>query len=175
MLLATMQGAAMFSDRHSRGIRRLVVLRRAAVALGVASAFALAPIAAQAADTNSTGTLTAGALSNTAPAITPFTATLTGVNQTVDTAVGAWDVNDATGASPGYTVTVSAGAPSINATSLAGSLGLTWLTLTPTTATADPSNPAPASTHPVATATPQALGATAATIDSAAVNTGSGE
>lgn len=164
----------MFSYQHSGGFSRRVILRRAAAALGVAAAFAVAPIAAQAATTQATGTLTGGSVSNTAPAISPFTATLTGVNQTVNTAVGAWDVNDATGASPGYTVTVTAGTPSVNGTSLAASLGSTWLTLTPTQAAADPSNPAPPSTAPVP-AGPQALGATAATIDSAAVNTGSGE
>jgi hypothetical protein len=164
----------MFSYHHSGGLSRRIDVRRAAVAFGVAAAFAVAPIAAQAATTAATGTLTGGGVSNTAPAITPFTATLTGVNQTVHTAVGAWDVDDATGASPGYTVTVTAGTPSVNATSLAASLGSTWMTLTPTQAAADLTNPAPPSTAPVP-AGPQALGATAATIDSAAVNTGSGQ
>jgi hypothetical protein len=164
----------MFSYQHDGRLSRRVVLRRSAVALGVAAAFAAAPIVAQAATTQATGTLTGGSVSNTAPAISPFTAVLTGVDQTVDTAVGAWDVNDATGASPGYTVTVTAGTPSVNGTSLAAGLGSTWLTLTPTQAAADPTNPAPPSTAPVP-AGPQALGATAATIDSAAVNTGSGE
>jgi hypothetical protein len=164
----------MFFSQHSGGPSRRVVLRHTAVALVVAAGFAVAPIAAQAATTQATGTLTGGAVSNTAPAISPFTAVLSGDDQTVDTAVGSWDVNDATGASPGYTVTVTAGTPSVNATSLAASLGSTWLTLTPTQAVADSSNPAPPSTAPVP-AGPQALGATAATIDSAAVNTGSGE
>jgi hypothetical protein len=164
----------MFSSQHSGGPSRRVVLRHTAVALGVAAAFAVAPFAAQAATTQATGTLTGGAVSNTAPVISPFTAVLSGEDQTVHTAVGSWDVNDATGASPGYTVTVTAGTPSVNATSLAASLGSTWLTLTPTQAVADSSNPAPPSTAPVP-AGPQALGATAATIDSAAVNTGSGE
>jgi hypothetical protein len=163
----------MFSYQISGGLSRPVVLRRAAVALGVAAAFAVAPIAAQAATTAATGTLTAGAVSNTAPAISPFTAVLTGVNQTVRTAVGPWDVDDATGAGPGYTVTVTAGVPFNNVTALTASLGSTWMTLTPNQAVADASNPAPASTAPVP-AGPQALGATAATIDSAAVNTGSG-
>jgi hypothetical protein len=128
----------MFAHHCSRGLLRRFDLHRAVVALGAATAFALAPIAAQAAGTNATGALSAGALSNTAPAITPFIATLTGANQTVSTAVGAWSVTDATGSSPGYTVSVSAGAPSVNGTSLAASLGSTWLTLTPTTAAAAP-------------------------------------
>jgi hypothetical protein len=164
----------MFSYLHSGGPSRRVVLRDAWVALGAAATLAVAPIAAQAATTQATGTLTGGSVSNSAPAISPFTAVLNGVNQTVHTAVGPWEVNDATGASPGYTVTVTAGTPSVNGTSLAASLGSTWLTLTPNQAVADPSNPAAPSTAPVP-AGPQALGATAATIDSAAVNTGSGE
>src|ERR1700689_5295820 len=124
----------------------------------VASAFAAAPMAAQAATTNATGTLSAGGLSVVAPAITPFTATLTGVNQTVSTAVGPWNLTDA-----------------IGGTSIAGSLGSTWLALTPTTSTNDPSNPAAPSTHPVAIAGPLAVGATAVTIENAAVNTGAGK
>jgi hypothetical protein len=174
MLLASQEGQQMFSNQDSGGISRRITVRRAAVALGVAAAFAVAPIAAQAATTAATGTLSGGSISNTAPVISPFTATLTGVNQTVDTAVGGWDVDDATGASPGYTVTVTAGVPFNNVTALTASLGSTWMTLTPNQAVADADNPAPPSTAPVP-AGPQALGATAATIDSAAINTGSGQ
>jgi hypothetical protein len=148
---------------------------RAAAALAALCVFALAPVAAQAADTNATGTLSAGGVSNTAPPITPFTATLSGVTQTVFAAVGAWSVTDATGSGGGYSVTVSSGVPSVNTTSIAGSVpSVGWVTLTPTTATAAAGNPAPASTHPVA-AGPQMLSATAATIEHAAVATGSGE
>jgi len=143
--------------------------------LFVASAFAAAPMAAQAATTNATGTLSAGGLSLVAPAITPFTATLTGVNQTVSTAVGAWNLTDAIGDGAAYNVSVSAGAPSIGGTSIAGSLGSTWLALTPTTSSNDPSNPAAPSTHPVAIVGPLAIGATAVTIENAAVNTGAGK
>ena len=147
---------------------------RVAVGMAVLCAFAAVPFAAQAAGTNATGTLSAGALSNTAPVIAPFTATLTGDNQTVNTTVGGWSVTDATGNVDSYTVNVSAGAPTINGTSVAGSLGSTWLTLTPTQAVAAANNPAPPATAPVP-ATAQALGATAATIDSAAASTGAGE
>ncbi len=147
---------------------------RAAVGMAVLGAFALVPFSAQAAATNATGTLSAGSLSDTAPVIAPFTATLTGDNQTVNTAVGGWSVTDATGNVHSYTVNVSAGAPTINGTSVAGSLGSTWLTLTPTQSVAAANNPAPPSTAPVP-ATAQALGATAATIDSAAASTGAGE
>ena len=52
---------------------------------------------AQADTTAATGTLSAGGLSVVAPPITPFTATLTGVNQTVNTAVGTWNLTDAIG------------------------------------------------------------------------------
>jgi hypothetical protein len=148
---------------------------RVAAGLAVASAFAVAPMVAQADTTTATGTIGAGALSEVAPAIAPFTAALTGVNQSVGTAVGAWSLTDAVGDGAAYNVSVSAGAPTIGGTSIAGSLGSTWLALTPTTATADASNPAPASTHPVAIAGPVAVGATAATIENAAVNTGAGQ
>jgi hypothetical protein len=140
----------------------------------VASAFAAAPIAAQADTTAATGTLTAGGLSVVAPPITAFTASLTGVNQTVNTAVGAWSLTDAIGDGAAYNVSVTAGAPSIGGTSIAGSLGSTWLALTPTTSARDVNNPAPATTHPVAIAGSLAIGATAVTIENAAVNTGAG-
>ncbi len=74
-------------------------------------AFALAPVAAHAADTDATGTLTTGGLSNTAPAITPFNYQLTGSTATVTTNVGAWNVIDATGSNDGYSVTVAASCP----------------------------------------------------------------
>src|SRR6202161_4149380 len=118
-------------------------VERLAGGMVVLGAFAMVPLAAQSATTSATGTLSAGSLSNTAPVIAPFTATLTGDNQTVTTAVGGWSVTDATGNVLSYTVTVSAGAPTINGTSIAGSLGSTWLTLTPTQAVAAANNPAP--------------------------------
>jgi hypothetical protein len=137
--------------------------------------FAAAPAVAQADTTAATGTLSAGELSVVAPPITAFTATLTGTNQTVNTAVGAWSLTDAIGDGAAYNVSVSAGAPSIGGTSIAGSLGSTWLALTPTTSARDVNNPAPASTHPVAIAGALAVGATAVTIENAAVNTGAGK
>jgi hypothetical protein len=164
----------MFTNQLSGCLREHVILRRAAVALGVAAAFAVAPLGAQAATSIVTGTLSPGSLSNTAPAIAPFTAVLTGDDQTITTAVGGWSVDDATGNVHSYTVNVSAGAPTINGTSVAGVLGSTWLTLTPTQAAPAANNPAPASTAPVP-AVAEALGATAATIDSAAASTGAGE
>jgi hypothetical protein len=148
---------------------------RIVAGLAVASAFAAVPVAAQADTTAATGTLSAGGLSVVAPPITPFTAVLSGVNQTVNTPVGAWSLTDAIGDGAAYNVSVSAGAPAINGTSIAGSVGGTWLALTPTTAAADASNPAPASTHPVAVAGSLAVGATAVTIENAAANTGAGK
>ena len=142
--------------------------------LVLASAFAATPIAAQANTTTATGTLSAGGLSVIAPAITPFTAVLTGMNQTIYTSVGAWSLTDAIGNGAAYNVSVVASAPTIGGTSIAASLGSTWLALTPTTSGPDSSNPAAASTHPVAIAGPVAVGATAVTIENAAVNTGAG-
>jgi hypothetical protein len=142
---------------------------------------ALAPMAAQAADTPLTGTLSAGLLSNTAPAITPFTATLSGVNQTKLTAVGSWSVTDATGSNAGYSVTVAASAPVVTVPDgpdagtepdvvYQGTGGT--LTLTPKTTTAAAGNPA--GTGPVAQAA-QLLGTTGATIQAAPAGTGQGQ
>lgn len=128
-------------------------------------------MAAQAADTDATGTLSAGSLSNTAPAITAFSATLTGVTQTVPTAVGAWSVTDATGSNSGYSVTVAASAPTVGGTTAGAGTGGS-LTLTPTTATAASGNPA--IIGPVARSA-QLLSTTAATIENAIVGTGQGK
>ena len=87
---------------------------RAAAGLTVLCMVAAAPMAANAADSDATGTLSAGSLTNTAPAFTPFTTALTGVNQTVHTAVGSWSVNDATGSNAGYSVTVAATDPEVD-------------------------------------------------------------
>jgi WxL domain surface cell wall-binding len=144
---------------------------RVGAGLLVASAVMAVPVAAQAAPTAATGTLTAGALSNTAPTITPFATDLTGTTQTVDTAVGAWNVTDATGSNAGYSVTVSATAPTV-AGSAAGAGTGGSITITPTAATPAAGNPA--ATGPVANAA-QALSPTAATIDNAVAGTGQGE
>lgn len=145
---------------------------RAALGLAAVSAFAFAPMAAQAATTTATGTLGTGALSVAAPAITAFTASLTGVNQSVTTGVGAWSLNDSVGDGAAYNVSVKAAAPTIAGASIAGSLDTTWLTLTPTTAVPGTGNPATSS--PTAIATPVALGATAAIIENAAADVGPG-
>jgi hypothetical protein len=146
---------------------------RVAAGLVVVSAFAAAPIAAQAVapTTDATGTLTAGSLSNTAPPITPFSATLTGLTQTAHAAVGTWSVTDATGSNDGYSVTVSATAPTVGGVTAGAGTGGS-ITLTPRTASAASGNPA--ATGPVAQS-PQTLGTSAATIETAAVNTGQGE
>lgn len=144
---------------------------RAVAGLAVASVFAAAPVAAHAADTNVGGTLTAGSLSNTAPAISPFSKTLTGVTQTAYAAVGSWSITDATGSGDGYSVTVSATAPTVGGSSSAAGTGGS-ITLTPSSATAAAGNPA--ATGPVA-ASAQTLGTTATTIQNAAAGTGQGE
>lgn len=152
---------------------------RAGAGIAVLAAFAIVPVAAQAATTTATGTLTAGSLSVTAPAITAFNAPLTGNTQTIMAAVGPWSLNDSTGNAAAYHVTVSAGVPAINTTAFTvaelASMGGTFLTLTPGTATPDASNPAPATTHPVAIVGPLALNGTAVTIEGAAAATGAGQ
>jgi hypothetical protein len=147
---------------------------RVTAGLAVVAAVAATPIAAHAADTDATGTLTAGSLTNTAPAITPFTAALTGVTQTVTTAVGAWSVTDARGNSEGYSVTVSATAPTVNGEAADAGHGAS-LSLTPTTATAATGNPA--TTGPVAqpAGVLPVTGVAARTIQFADTGTGQGE
>lgn len=140
---------------------------RIVAGLAVASAFAVAPMA-QAADTNATGTLSAGELTNTAPAITPFSTTLTGISQTVTTDVGAWSVTDATGSNAGYSITVAATAPTVDGILADAGTGGS-LTMGATTATAAPGN---SGTAPVSSS--QLLSTTAATIDNAAAGTGQG-
>jgi hypothetical protein len=139
----------------------------------VVSALALAP-AAEAATTTANGTVTAGSLSNTAPAIADFGATLNGLTQTVNTTVGGWSVTDATGSNNGYSVTVAASAPVITgSTATTPSAGTGFaLRLTPAGAAAASGNSA--ATGPVAAST-QTLGTTATTIENAAANTGQGE
>ncbi len=142
------------------------------------SGFAVAPMAALGAETPLTGTLSAGLLSNTAPEITPFTATLSGVNQTRLTRVGSWSVTDATGSNAGYSVTVAASAPVVTVADNLDTRHVVYegtggtLTLTPRTTTAAPGNPA--GTGPVAQ-DPQLLGTTAATIQNALPGTGQGQ
>jgi hypothetical protein len=74
------------TPRGSRIIAELVVV----------SAFAAAPVAAQAADTPLTGTLAAGQLTYTAPTIGAFSASVSGVSQTVCSRRGGWSVTDNT-------------------------------------------------------------------------------
>jgi WxL domain surface cell wall-binding len=145
---------------------------RVAASLAVVSAFAVAPMTALAANTDATGTLAAGSLTNVAPVIAPFNATLTGLTQTVDTKVGASSVTDATGSGAGYSITVAASAPTVGGVPAAAGTGST-LTLTPVAPTAAAGNPA--ATGPVATAGAQALSAVATTVANAAVGTGQGK
>jgi Ice-binding-like/WxL domain surface cell wall-binding len=112
-----------------------------------------------------------GSLSNTAPPIAAFSARLTGLTRTLYTGVGAWSVTDATGSNAGYSVTVSATAPTVNGSRSAAGTGA-QLILTPVTAT--PASGNSATTGPVATSA-QTLGPTASTVANAAAGTGQGE
>jgi hypothetical protein len=118
-----------------------------------------------------TGASCAGSLSNTAPAITPFSVKLTGLTQIVHVAMGGWNVIDATATNAGYSVTVSATVPTVNGNTAAAGTGAT-LTLTPATATAAPGNPA--SIGPTASS-PQTLSTAPATIENAPAGSGQGE
>jgi hypothetical protein len=112
-----------------------------------------------------------GPLSNTAPAIEPFSAQLTGLTQTVQVAVGSWSVTDPTGSNNGYSVTVAASAPKVNGSPGEAGTGGS-LTLTPGTATAAAGNSA--TTGPVP-GTAQQLSTTATTIANAPAGTGQGQ
>lgn len=148
---------------------------RIVAGLAVVSAFAVAPMAAQAATdtTNATGQLDAGALSVVAPVIDAFADTdLTGLTQAVPADVGAWTVSDATGGNDGYTITVGAGAPTVGG----GTAGTgSTLTLAEPTgeATADALNPATAG--PLHATGAKLLTSGAVTIDTAIINTGQGK
>lgn len=82
--------------------------------LTVLAILAASPMAAEAAQTTAAGTLDAGDLTVTAPVITPFSVTLTGLAQTVNTPVGAWNATDATGSDDGYSITVAASTPTVD-------------------------------------------------------------
>ena len=143
---------------------------RVSAGIAVLAVFAASSAAAQAADTDATGLLSAGALTNTAPAITPFGATLTGVNQTVTTDLGGWSVTDATGSSEGYNITVSATEPTVDGSAPAAGTGGS-LTLTSPDGVAAVGNPA--TSGPLDTGA-QVLGSDAATIETATAGTGQG-
>jgi hypothetical protein len=89
-------------------------LTRAAIGLAAVSAFAVAPMAAQAAITSGTtaqATLNGGAMTISAPVITALSATLSGLTVSPTTPVQSWNVTDATGSDLGWNVTVSATDP----------------------------------------------------------------
>jgi hypothetical protein len=111
-----------------------------------------------------------GSLSNTAPTISSFAATLTGAVQTIHTAVGAWSVADSRGTGAGYSVTVAATAPTVDGSPVAAGTGAS-MTLTPRTPTRAAGNAA--TTGPVAAAARQ-LSTTATTIATAIPGTGRG-
>ena len=116
-------------------------LFRAAVGLAAVGAFAVAPVAAHAGNTDADGTLTSGGLALATPAISTFSRPLTGLTQVVPAQVGAWSVTDATGSNAGYSVTVAASSPTVNGV-VADAGTDPSLQLTPTTATPATNNPA---------------------------------
>jgi hypothetical protein len=151
---------------------------RVNVGFAVVAAVAAFPMVAQAgtADTELAGTLSAGSLTNTAPAIASFGATLTGVTQDVTTPVGDWGVTDATGSNAGYVITVAASAPAVAGGS-AGTGGS--ISLTPRDGVAAVGNTNSLANGPKAVRTtgdivPIVVTSGAAPIVTAATNTGQG-
>ena len=103
--------------------------RRAAV-LALTAALVAAP-AAVAAPGDVEGVIDPGTLTTVTPAIAPFTDTLTGVAHNKATDIGAWSVTDARGTEVGYTVTVSATAPTIDGVAADAGTGATVSLETP--------------------------------------------
>jgi hypothetical protein len=164
---------------------KLITPRASRVIAGlfVASAFAAAPVAAQAATTQAQGLLTGGTLTNTAPPIASLDTALTGATQTVNAAVGAWNVTDGTGSNAGYTVTVASSDPTDNSAPDGSGTVLNpgsggSMTLTPTPATATAGNPAPSGPvdgpGAISDLAPILVSSGAATVANAAVSTGQG-
>lgn len=146
---------------------------RVVAGLAAVSALAVVPMAAQAATTDATGTLNAGTLLATAPAITPFSTMLTGVVQSPTTDVGAWSVTDATETGAGYNVTVAAGAATVDAdlarAGTGGSISMDQMPIAAATGNTTATGPVPVG------GAAQNLSAGAATIYSAAAGTGQGK
>jgi len=146
---------------------------RIVAGLAVVSAFAVAPMAAQAADTDVTGTLGAGTLTFVTPTIGSVSTTLTGANQTLTPAVGAWSITDASGSDDGYSITVAASVPTVGGVTADAGTGGT-LTLTAPTATPRAGNPLLAADGPLPQGTTHVLSTTAVPIENAAAGKGQG-
>jgi hypothetical protein len=145
---------------------------RVAAGLAVLSAFAVAPMGAQAASDDATVIVTgAGAVAlSTAPTFGDFPgATLNGSNQDVTTSVSAWKVTDATGAAPGWSVNVSADVPHNGGSTI--SMTGAALALTAPTATTEGTN---ASTAPLVAGEPNIIGGGGVNAANAAAGTGAG-
>jgi len=103
---------------------------RLAAGIALTSALVAAP-SALAAPGDVDGEIDPGALTTVTPTIAPFTDTLTGVAHDKATDIGAWSVTDARGSEVGYTVTVSATAPTINGVAADAGTGATVSLETP--------------------------------------------
>jgi hypothetical protein len=127
---------------------------RIAAAVAVASAIAASPASAQ--DAPAAGTLAAGDLTVVPPVITAFNFELTGATATVPTNVAAYTLADATGSNAGWSLAVTATAPTVDTDPLLAGTGST-VSLTPTAATAATGNPTVVGNAPETTAGLQLL------------------
>lgn len=138
------------------------------VAAGALSLLLVAPALAQ---DVTTATVTGGSLTITNPAAGDFTASITGVDQTVDTSLATFSVSDLTGTGAGWNVTAEATQFDNGDAVTPRTLGVGSLQLSAPTATADGTT----STGPAITAGPYTIDNGAAVkIASAAVNEGMG-
>lgn len=106
------------------------------------------PVAAPGATSDLGGTLIPGSLTNTAPTLGSFSATLTGVDQTVHTTVGSWSVTDATGNDDGWRVGVTASQARADGSTGRGDGDLSIQLRTPATVIPAEGNSAPAGSAP---------------------------
>jgi hypothetical protein len=145
---------------------------RVAAGVAVLCAFAVAPVAAQAATDDATVVVTgAGAVElSVAPTFGNFPgATLNGSNQDVTTTVTDWQVTDATGAAPGWSVNVSADVPHNGGSTIL--MTGAALALTAPTAVTEGTN---ASDAPVVTGAPNIIGGGGVNAANAVAGTGAG-
>ncbi len=149
----------------------------ALLALGAASSFSGV---AHAAGGATTATLSGGSLTIAGGAPGPFTAALTGANQTVDTSLAAYTVTDATGTGTGWNVTAQATQFTCVVSTDAGcktgftTLPLSSLTIAPPTAACASGSTCTGSPTVSISAATAIDGASAIKMLSAAANTGVG-
>ena len=158
----------MTASRYRRALprRRLALIAASMMMLGSASA------AYAGTSTNLSGTITGGSLSLTAPAnVSDVAVNLTGNVIAAPVSLGPWSVTDPRGTGTGYTVAVSAAAPTVDGGAIPGASVTMDTPVAPTSAGAVSQSEAP-----LPTTGPITLGTSGATVLTASgSNDGMGE